>query len=371
MALAKETLEHIAIAQQLKNNLVNYYKKREQRYKPVILTRYAKNHELREDVMANGIDWLIHCFRFPKGDTLIDRFIKKHRALSGLEMQILERWKDSFEGIFEVKALEADSVRLLNLVDQQAYTAASITGPETLERLKPGVLVMSRLIPLDDIYLFSGNMYLLPPGDKKALQDLAAKIAPCDSSAQYARAWEMQRKYRDSFISYFGDDLITLPGHKLDAAFDNFNHYHIEKALCDMPEEERSKYPAAAPKMQFPEALTRHDNVGLIFDEKEGLNFYPGLEAFMAPFKNPRLLEDEEHREVITGYLESDSISTLPFRKMVERYPESSRQAFAALFANPNWDNDKDFHELMEKHKGAFLKKEWAPTTLPFNRYGD
>ncbi|TEB05911.1 hypothetical protein Psch_02953 [Pelotomaculum schinkii] len=367
MVLAKETLEHIATAQQLKSDLVNYYKKREQKYKPIILTRYAKNHALREDVMANGIDWLIHCFRFQKGDTLIDRFIKKHRALSGLEIQILERWKDSFEGIFEVKALEADSVRLFNLVDQQEYTAASITGPETLERLKPGGLVMSRLIPLDDIYLFSGNMYLLPPGDKKALQDLAAKIAQSNSSAKYDQAWEIQRKYRDSFISYFGDDLITLPGHKLDEAFDNFNHYHIEKTLHNMPEEKKSEYPAAAPKMEFPEALTRNDNVGLIFDEREGLNFYPGFESFMAPFKNPRLLEDEEHREVITGYLESDSISTLPFRKMVERYPESSRQAFAALFAKPNWDNDKDFHELMEKHKGAFLKKKWEPATLPFN----
>jgi hypothetical protein len=67
------------------------------------------------------------------------------------------------------------------------------------------------------------------------------------------------------------------------------------------------------------------------------------------------------------GYLESEGISTLPFRKMVEKYPESSRQAFAVLFNKPNWDNDKDFNDLMEKHKSDFLRKEWVPTTLPFN----
>ncbi|MDD4237901.1 MAG: hypothetical protein PHT62_05040 [Desulfotomaculaceae bacterium] len=352
MVLANETLEHIAIAQQLKNNLVNYYKKREQKYKPIILTSYAKNHDIREDVMENGIDWLIHCFRFQKGDTLIDRFIKKHSALSELEIQILERWKDSFEGVFEVKALEADSVKLFNLVDEKEYTAAALMGPETLDRLKTGELIMSRLIPLDDIYLLSGNMYLLPPNDKKALQNLAAKIVQSNLSVKYNKAWEIQRKYRNSFISYFGDDLIILPGHKLEERFDNFNHYHM---------------PTATPKMQFSEALTRNDNVGLIFDEREGLNFYPDFESFMAPLKNPHLLEDEEYREVIMGYLESDSISTLPFRKMVERWPDSCRQAFAVLFSKPDWDNNKDFNELMEKHKGAFLKKEWAPTTLPFN----
>lgn len=367
MVLSNETLEHIAIARQLKNNLINYYKKREQKYKPIILARYLKNHAIREDVMANGIDWLIHCFRFDKGDSLIDRFIKKHSALSEPEIQILERWKDSFEGIFEVRALEADAASLFNLIDEKEYTAASITGLETLERLKTGNLIMSRLIPLDDIYLFSGNMYLLPPGDKKTLQEMANKVVQSNLSAKYEKAWEMQKKYRDSFISFFGDELIILPGQKLNEAFDNFNHYHMEKTLSGLPEEIKSKYEALAPKMQFPEALTQNDNIGLIFDEREGLNFYPGLQSFMAPFKDPQLLENEDYREVIEGYLESESISTLPFRKMVERHPESSRQVFAALFDKPDWDNDKDFEELMAKHKEAFIKKIWTPTTLPFN----
>ena|GEM_PF-6657051 len=350
MVLTKETLDHIVIAQQLKNNLVDYYKKREQKYKPIILTKYAKNHDVREDVMANGIDWLIHCYHFQKGDTLIDRFIKKHCALSELEIQILEGWKNSFEGIFEVKATEVDAVRLFNLIDEMEYTAASIMGPEALSRLKNGDLIMSRLILLDDIYLFSGNMYLLPPDDKKNLQELASKIVQSNLSVKHDEAWGIQNKYRNSFITYFGDDLLILPGHKLDETFNNFNHYHM---------------PTNIPKMQFPDALTCNKTVGLIFDEKEGLNFYPDFASFMAPFNDPKLLEAEEYREVIMGYLESDSISTLPFQKMVDKHPENSRIVFAVLFNKPTWDNDKDFNELMEKHKDAFLKKEWVPTTLP------
>lgn len=367
MVLANKTLEHIKIARQLKNDLVNYYKKREQKYKPIILTKYAKNHNIREDVLENGIDWLIHSFRFDKGDTLIDRFIKKHNTLTKLEIQILERWKNSFEGIFEVKTLETDSAKLLNLIDEKEYTAASITGPETLGRLKPGALIMSRLISLDDIFLFSGNMYLLPANDKKTLQELAAKIVQSNIATQHAKGWELQKKYRNSFISYFGDDLIILPGPKLGETFDAFNHFYMEQALSGMPEDTKSKYQALAPKMQFPEALTQNDNIGLIFDEQEGLNFYPGFESFVAPFKNPGLLDDEENREAITGYLESDSMSTLPFKRMVERYPENARQVFATLVNKPDWDNDKDFDELMKKHKEAFLKKVWLPTTLPFN----
>lgn len=367
MVLANETLEHVKIASRLKNALMDYYKKREQKYKPIILAKYAQNLDIREDVMANGIDWLLHCFRFDKGDTLIDRFIKKHTGLSELEIQILERWKDSFEGIFEVKALDADTARLFNLVDGREYTAASITGQEALGRLKTGALVMSRLIPLDDIYLFSGNMYLLPPNDKKTLQELAAKIVQSNLAAQQKKGWEMQKKYRDSFIAYFGDDLIILPGHKLGETFDAFNQFYMEQALSGMPQDKKGKYQASAPKMQFPEALTQNDNIGLIFDEQEGLNFYPDFESFMAPFKNPGLLKVNGYKDVIKGYLASDSISTLPFRKMAEKYPEGSRQVYAFLFDKPDWDNEKDFNKLMEKHKQAFLNKVWEPTTQPFS----
>jgi hypothetical protein len=68
-------------------------------------------------------------------------------------------------------------------------------------------------------------------------------------------------------------------------------------------------------------------------------------------------LEDEDYRNVLMGYLNSGSITTLPFRKMVARYPEGSRTVFAALFNKPDWDNDEDFNELMEKHKSASLKR--------------
>ena len=85
----------------------------------------------------------------------------------------------------------------------------------------------------------------------------------------------------------------------------------------------------------------------------------------MEPFKNPELIKDEECKEAILGYLWSDTISPLPFRKMVERYPENARKVFATLFKKRNWSNEKDFPALMRKYKGSFLKEKPKPTVIP------
>ncbi len=69
----------------------------------------------------NAVDWFIHCYRFRNGDSLIDRFIKEN-CLSGSEIAILEGWKESIAGIFEVKSVDEDTGRMYNLIDETEYT---------------------------------------------------------------------------------------------------------------------------------------------------------------------------------------------------------------------------------------------------------
>jgi len=64
---------------------------------------------------------------------LIDRFIKKNKnCLSGSEVAILEGWKESFEGIFEVKSVDEVTVRLYNLIDEAEYITTSNAGKQGL-----------------------------------------------------------------------------------------------------------------------------------------------------------------------------------------------------------------------------------------------
>lgn len=331
--LSNETHEYLKMAARLKKKLLNYYKNKEQKYKPVILEQ-IKDSVPGQDLLANGIEWFIYCYRFKNGDTFIDRFIKGRRDLSELEKDILKGWKESFEGIFMIKSVDNDAAVLVNLFDNMDYTVASDLGGNALKDLRPGHYIASRLCPLHDIYLFSGIQYLFPPEAKDDVSEMfkkALEANPQLSMGDQRRKW---RRLLNEFLSHFGADIIVVPGKELDSTIKEF----ID--LCYANEGKK-------PLIDFPEDLVGSEKVGVIMDETEGLNFYPGFHLFMAPFKDPELLADHKYRDAIIGYLESDTISTLPFRKMKERYPENSRRVFAILFNKENWDNEKDFNLLM------------------------
>ena len=166
MALRKKVRKRVELALRLKKSLVEYYRKKEKKFKPIILTSYFKDREIkRQSDEINAVDWFIHCYRFRNGDSLIDCFIKEN-CLSESEVAILEGWKESVAGIFEVKSVDEDTVRLFNLVDEAEYTVASNTGRQGLKGFRPGTYVVTRLVPLDDIYLFSGVSLSYPAEDK-------------------------------------------------------------------------------------------------------------------------------------------------------------------------------------------------------------
>ena len=367
MIFSNEILEQIATAARLKARLVKYYLKRENKYKPII-SEYINKLGTKKDIMVNAIDWFIHCYRFRNGNSLIDLFIKGHNDLSDFENMLLEGWKGSFEGIFEVKSIDNDTVRLFNLIDEREYIAASNAGRAFYKNFKPGNYLMTRLLPfIDDIYLFSGEQYVYPPDAKDILEKNALKIAQSNpshlrkSKLENKIGWDMQKRYRNDFITYFGADLIIITGNRLVESMEGFINYSSKKALKDVSDDKKEQYRNIQPKLNFPEELTGSDTVGIIFDEIEGLNFYPDFQLFTALFSDPKLSTDEKYSNVIMGYLASDSISTLPFRKMIEMYPQNSQKVFASLFNKQNWSNEKDFDILMKKHKGGFLKKKPEP----------
>lgn len=141
--------------------------------------------------------------------------------------------------------------------------------------------------------------------------------------------------------------------------------YHNEKALIEMPVDKRDKYRNVIPELNIPDELAASASVGVIFDDVEGLNFYSNFKIFMEVFEDSSLLINEEHKDIIIGYLRSDTISTLPFKKMVERYPENAARVFSHICNKQDWDNEKDFNNLMKKYKSSFLKRKPVPSFIP------
>lgn len=367
MVLSQETYEHIEASVRLKKRLIKYFWEKENKFMPQLKAKYKRSLKTESDII-NAIDWFVHCYRFRNGDTFIDRFIKGHKDLLELEINILDRWKESLVGIFEVKSIEDDVIMLFNMLDEAVYIATTNAGKQILSSFQPRNFIITRLVPLDDIYLLSGEQKVLPPEAKDQLVELATSMVKSNfpmalghNKEKIQKGWESQQKRRKEFIAFFGNDLIVVHGYKVAKIVEDFISYCNETSLSKMPENERVIYKNYELKSNIPEELTLQETVGIIFDEVEGLNFYPDFHKFIAPFKDPVLIADEECQEVIMGYLWSDTISTLPFKRMVELYPQNASKVFAKLLNHEGWNNNKDFDKLMQKYKGLFLKKKSKP----------
>ena len=54
----------------------------------------------------------------------------------------------------------------------------------------------------------------------------------------------------------------------------------------------------------------------MIYDETDGLGFFAGFGEFEQAFNEPTLLEQHLYRKRVADYLDDDSVSPLPFRRM-------------------------------------------------------
>lgn len=174
MALPENTAARVELAGKLKQRLVKYFHNKESKFMPLILNTYAKNKVMDgENELFNAIDWFIHCYRFKKGEYFIDRFISSHEDLSEEEKEILAGWKESGGGIFEIKEVSEDTSMLINLVDGREYCCTSNLGKKNQIKLRTGCFILTRLVPLGDLYLFSGFPAVYPPQARFHVEEMA------------------------------------------------------------------------------------------------------------------------------------------------------------------------------------------------------
>lgn len=286
---------------------------------------------------------------------MIDRFIKENKGcVSGSEVAILEGWKESVAGIFEVKLVDRNTIRLFNLVDKAEYVNM---GRQGLKGFRPGVYVVTRLVPLDDIYLLSGVALSYPPEGKPLLEKEALRMTKSNPPAalgknreKFSQAWQMQKKLRSEFVSYFGDEVIIVPGEKLGETMEGFFAYYTERTKSKLPASEKPKYESIRPPaFPVPEELAGADTVGIIFDETEGLNFFSNFQLFAAPFENPGLIKDRVYREVVMGIFGA----TPSLLCLFEKWSKSTRKtpgSFCRSFSQEGLGQRKGLFALMKKY---------------------
>jgi hypothetical protein len=283
-------------------------------------------------------------------------------------------WRDVVEGIFEVVRRDGDVLVVTNLVDELTYRVRSNMGGEVFRPLRPCSYVLARFVPIGSEWLVSGVIRPIERGRWKVAYAIAAELATkCPellfrNPSLLKRGWELQRRDRDRFVRFFGTDMVLIPGVELAARMREYLAFSRGEVLAQLAAQKiasLANHPVV--EIDFPPDLTRSDTVAVIYDETEGLCFLGGFGEFERAFTEPTLLDQHRYRQRVVDYLDDDSVSPLPFRRMAERDPLRASEVLRRVLCRKSFDWQRDGEKLMRQRKRSFFDRVPLPRCLPMS----
>ncbi len=328
--------------------------------------------ELSEGEAIDVIDRFALQHRLPNGKTILDQFLASRPDLTVADREMLRSWRDPVEGIFEIRRKDLDALVLLNLIDDLEYRAYSNMGPAAFRRLPKGGFVHARLVPICPVpgaWMVSGSMsaYRKSCAAQIAQAALAAAMERPElvyrNPEKIEQAWTQMREERAAFVEYFGSDELVLPPAEAEERLNAFHCHRQEAALARQAGRRRPpNLPGVdVPAFEFPPELADADTIGMIYDETDGLNFYNEYGMLRELFADPALAADKQYADVLRGYLRSETIGPLPFRRMAAAHPDTADAVFRKVLRKPNFTWAEHGEALMRRRKPWYYEHEPRP----------
>jgi len=328
--------------------------------------------ELDEAEAIRVIDRFALQRRLPDGKTVVDRFVASRPDLTAADREMLLGWRDPVEGIFEILRKDGDAIILLNLVDDLQYRTYSNVGRAAFRPLPRGGFVHARLVPIRPVpgaWLVSGSMSSYPKSGAAQIAQVALQMATRQPELVFRnpekveQGWKQMREDRAGFVEYFGSDELVLPPAEAEERLNAYYRHRQEAALARHPGRRRPrKVPGLdTPLFEFPEELADFDTVGIIFDETDGLNFYPDYGMLRDMFADPALAADKRYADVLRGYLRSETIEPLPLLRLAAAHPQTVDAVFRKILRKPNFTWSEHGEALLRRRKAWYYEREPRP----------
>ncbi|WP_377273772.1 hypothetical protein [Peterkaempfera sp. SMS 1(5)a] len=334
---------------------------------------------LDEQTFIAVVDHFTLEHRLPDGSTVVERFVAERRpALSEDERAMVLGWRDVVEGIFEVHGWDNDAVVLHNLLDDLTYPTHSNMGRRALRKLRTGMFVVARLVPVHpatDAWLISGNLATYRPSAgpelaQAALETLTAHPRLLRRNPELVRlAHEMQAEARADFVELFGTDLLVLEPQEAQARLYEYHRLRQEKVAAGLPPDRTADAAAHGPTLdelsQLPAELCAAETVGVLYDADEGLAYYADFGALDELFAAPDRAGNRDRMARLRKYLDDDSVSPAVIRRLAERHPEGADAVFRKLLRKPSFTWSSHGEALLQRRKKAHFQQEPWPSISP------
>ena len=326
--------------------------------------------------LINITDHFILQRPLPGGGTVVETFVSAHPELAETDRQMLLGWREVVEGVFEIRDRDGEAIIAVNLIDELTYQVYSNAGPAALASMEPGYFLITRIVPIGIGWMLSGTSQTLSPAQRAAALQVAAELAVGHprlvfrNPEKVAQGWELARKQRAMFIEFFGSDLIVVPGPEVASRMNGFFTWYTRRVLEEAGSVTGSldaDVAARTPAFRVPDDLASAPTVALVCDETEGLTFLANFALVREAFEDPGLVVGREHRQAVLGYLQADSISAQPFRRLAGADTARASQLFQQLLNKPGFSWERDGEPLLREHKPWCFGAEPQPPLTPLS----
>jgi hypothetical protein len=332
--------------------------------------------ELDEGIAILTIDHFALQYRLSDGRAVVERFVAQRRPrLPEDEQRMLLGWREVVEGYFEVRGSDGDAVVLRNLLDDLDYRVFSTMGRAAFALLRRGTFVVCRIVPVRpdvEAWLVSGTIAGFPRSARHQIAQVAVEELTAHPERMrrnptlLGRAWDMQAEHRAEFIAQVGSDAAVLsPG---EAQRTMCEHYgRLRRKTVARPGGKAAGRGSASGPLPYelgrlPDDMLDADTVALIYDEVEGLHYFPDFGRLEALFDDPAPARDTAGLAQLRGYLRDDSVSPLALRRLAQRHPDGVDRVFRALLRKPDFSWSRDGEGLMRREKKALIEREPTPS---------
>ena len=342
------------------------------------------------------------------GQSVIDLWLQSDADLSADERAWVRQWQGSFNGLFAVQDVRPDGYMLMNWLTEKRYSVrvGRSQPSEMLSRIKPGEIVLARLLPLTAAeWTFSGSLTLLGKLGKPKLAVAIGNFRKWfpqhlygDAPEMKEAAWESVLQQHDDFVKFFGAEQVTLSGYELNKKLQAYQEHTTEKQLLEagidsskslqevakeagVSEEDVSEAMGALgeespvakklleskqslkmvmPKLSLPDELRRAEAVTAFVHPRWGQTFlkdYVRLEVLLnqggRPEADEQTLTDLDR--LVLKYLDDDQVNAHVWRQLVEAHKNSVEASLRRVLDNPQFDIEQDL-------AAAFIKRGKALT---------
>jgi hypothetical protein len=307
------------------------------------------------------------------GMTPIQLLLERQRDLADCQRQRLLRWDaETHLGAFHIREVLPPRLRALDVgADRELVLEA--TKPEALGHLRPGDMLLSRVVPWDDHWLLSGvqQRYEQFPADqlqemKKAFRRKPLRRPFDPSDPRIAQAFQIQEQQHQAWLTLFGrEEVLFADGLGLGAAMHRFYRHWAEAPLPDTGlsrmEAFRRQYGKEPPDQRFPlpDDLLKSPDVAAVFDRQHGLSFFVGYGMFLSAFEGKESPSPEQV-ERVWGYLADESVEYWVFQRMAERYPDRTEVLLRAALKDDAFLL-RDLDVLLRRFKGEAMRQPIRP----------